>query len=297
VENRSVAVGVFWTLLTAAVLAGAAENETTSPFTASAEPPATYAGMALVWADEFNLDGRPSDENWTYEQGFVRNEELQWYQPENARCNDGVLVIEARREQVANSQFDPNSRDWRRQRQSAEYTSASLLTRGRHQWQHGRFVLRARIDTRAGLWPAFWTLGTRRGWPACGEIDIMEYYRGDLLANAAWQGGRRRRATWDAVQKPIDQFDDRQWSEKFHEWRMDWDHDWIRLYVDDELLNEIDITRVANNDRQQSNPFREPHYIIVNLAVGGTNGGDPTETRFPARYEIDYVRVYQQQGQ
>ena len=144
----------------------------------------------LVWADEFNKDGRPDPNNWVYENGFVRNEELQWYQADNAVCKDGLLVIEARRERKPNPDYDPNSRSWRRNRQFIEYTSTCIKTIGRHSWTFGRFEMRGRIDTRPGMWPAFWTLGSARGWPGCGEIDIMEYYRGMLLANACWAGER-----------------------------------------------------------------------------------------------------------
>src|SRR5687768_13068839 len=121
--------------------------------------PPTYPGYALAWADEFNRDGQPDPKNWDYERGFVRNRELQWYQPENARVADGLLVIEARRERVANPTFNPESTDWKANREFAEYTSASLLMRSLHSWRYGRFEMRGRIDTRAGLWPAFWTLG------------------------------------------------------------------------------------------------------------------------------------------
>ena len=126
----------------------------------------------LVWHDEFDQDGRPNPQNWTYETGFVRNKELQWYQPENAWCENGMLIIVARRENKANRSFDSNSTDWRRNRQYAAYTSASLTTQGLHSWQYGRFEMRARIDTRPGLWPAFWTLGVEGQWPNNGEIDI-----------------------------------------------------------------------------------------------------------------------------
>ena len=83
-----------------------------------------------------------------------------------------------RREAKSNSNHSSSSSDWRRARKSAEYTSASLTTRGLHGWQFGRFEMRARIDTRSGLWPAFWTLAVSGEWPSGGEIDIMEYYRG-----------------------------------------------------------------------------------------------------------------------
>src|SRR5207302_3980427 len=140
----------------------------------------------LVWADEFDRDGRPDSNKWTYERGFVRNEELQWYRPENARVEHGHLIIEARRERIRNPAFDSTIDDWRARRRYAAYTSASLTTRGLASWQYGRFEMRARIDVRPGMWPAFWTLGEQGFWPASGEIDVMEYYRGLLLANVAW---------------------------------------------------------------------------------------------------------------
>jgi beta-glucanase (GH16 family) len=249
----------------------------------------------LVWSDEFNTDGAPNPRNWSFERGFMRNDELQWYQPENARCMGGMLIIEARREQVENSRYDSDSRDWRRNRQYAAYTSASLNTRRNHQWLFGRFEMRGRIDVRPGMWPAFWTLGIERGWPAGGEVDIMEYYSGTLLANAAWLG-RRGQARWDDFKRPITEFE-AGWAKKFHNWRMDWNHDFIRLYVDDEELNEVPLDRTFNSGRRRANPFREPHYILLNLAIGGTRGGDPSGTEFPARFEVDYVRVYQEKAE
>jgi beta-glucanase (GH16 family) len=256
---------------------------------------AQTSDYSLVWADEFNKDGRPDPNNWIYENGFERNEELQWYQPDNAVCKDGLLVIEARRERKPNPNYDPDSNSWRRNRQFIEYTSSCVKTIGRHSWTFGRFEMRGRIDTRPGLWPAFWTLGSARGWPGCGEIDIMEYYRGMLLANACWAGERRWSAIWDDLKKPITDFDP-DWSSRFHVWRMDWDKDNIKLYVDDELLNTIELSKTTNRTPDKANPFHEPHYILLNLAIGGTNGGDPSNTEFPSRFEIDYVRVYQKRA-
>ena len=250
------------------------------------------ADYKLVWADEFNSNRAPDARNWTFEQGFVRNREQQWYQPENARCENGLLVIEARRQPVPNSDPDFAGTISKGGRSHAKYTSASMQTKGLHQWMYGRIEMRGRIDTRSGLWPAFWTLGSARRWPGCGEIDIMEFYRGKLLANACWRGAGRS-AVWDDFKKPIEEFGDPAWSSKFHVWRMDWDSDEIRLHVDDLLLNTIDLKETFNQDSEQANPFREPHYILLNLAIGGTNGGDPSKTEFPARFEVDYVRVYQ----
>lgn len=246
----------------------------------------------LVWSDEFDVDGPPNPANWGYERGFVRNEELQWYQEENALCSEGLLVIEGRREQVENPRYADDGGDWRRGRRSAEYSSASINTRGKHQWLYGQFQMRGRIDVRPGLWPAFWTLGTARPWPGCGEIDIMEYYDGLLLANAAWLG-RRGQAQWDDFKRPLEEFPTDDWAGAFHVWRMDWTAAAIRLYVDDELLNEVDLSRTINSDSEAANPFHEPHYLLLNLAIGGTQGGDPSGAEFPARFEVDYVRVYQ----
>lgn len=250
-------------------------------------------GWSLVWADDFRKDGAPDPANWNYENGFVRNDEAQWYQPENARCKRGKLIIEARREQKPNPNYVPGSTDWRTSRQTAEYTSASVTTRGKHSWLYGRFEMRARIDTRPGLWPAFWTLGTEGPWPSNGEIDILEYYRGTLLANVAWGSGQPGRGNWHTVKRPLSEFGDPSWSRKIHVWRMDWTEDSIKLYVDDYLMNTTLLKDTVNDDRAHVNPFTRPQYIILNLAVGGRSGGDPSKTKFPARYEIDYVRVYQ----
>jgi len=253
-------------------------------------------GYKLIWADEFDKDGLPDNKNWTYERGFVRNEEIQWYQPENARCEKGLLTIESRRERKENPRYDPNSSNWKQSREYSEYTSASLTTKGLHNWMYGRFEMRGRIDTRAGLWPAFWTLGVEGRWPNGGEIDIMEYYRGTLLANAAWGSEKQWVPKWDDVRIPISDFNDPNWSAKFHVWRMDWDVNSIRLYMDDRLLNTVDLKETFNKDKDGRNPFRQPHYIILNLAVGGTSGGDPSNTKFPAKFEVDYVRVYQKRA-
>lgn len=256
-------------------------------------------GYELVWQDEFEEGTKPDTTNWSYEQGFVRNEELQWYQKDNATIEDGLLIIEGRREQVPNPSYDGSGTSWRESRQHAEYTSSSINTRNKQTFQYGLFEIRARIDTASGMWPAIWTLGTHpeRGWPANGEIDIMEFYKVDgeqtILANAAW-ANESNQPVWDERKVPFSEFLDKdpQWTEKFHIWKMDWTENYIKLYLDDELINEVDLSTSVNPDG--FNPFHQPHYILLNLAIG-SNGGDPSNTEFPKRYEVDYVRVYQQE--
>lgn len=252
-----------------------------------------YTGYALVWSDEFSNDGAPNPQNWAFEKGFVRNHELQWYQPDNAYVKKGKLIIEGRREQKPNPTYSAQSQDWRKQRENINYTAASLKTQGLHSWQYGRFEMRAKIDTQAGIWPAFWTLGVEGEWPRNGEIDIMEFYRGMLLANVAWGSETRFKAIWRDLKKPIETFQDPRWRKKFHVWRMDWDEKAIRLYVDGELLNFVELQYTINQDGTQKNPFMKPHYLLLNLAIGGDNGGDPSSSKFPSKYIIDYVRVYQ----
>lgn len=259
--------------------------------------PPERPGMKLVWNDEFNNTGKPDSSNWKYESGFVRNQELQWYQQENANCLNGVLIIEGRREKIKNPGFVPGSNNWKAGREYAEYTSASIQTRGHKQWQFGRFEIRARIDTSLGSWPAIWTLGVSKPWPSNGEIDIMEFYRikniPTILANFAWGSEKRSAARWDDLKKPLSDFTvgDPDWVRKFHVWRMDWNKDSISLFLDDQLLNSTLINETINPDG--FNPFLQPHYILLNLAIGG-NGGDPGKTPFFIKYEIDYVRVYQE---
>jgi beta-glucanase (GH16 family) len=120
----------------------------------------------------------------------------------------------------------------------------------------------------------------------------MEYYQGDVLANVAWLGQRRGQARWDTFKKPLREFGDN-WSREFHVWRMDWDAESIKLFIDDQLLNSTDLKDTVNGDAEAANPFHEPHYMLINLAIGGRMGGDPAATEFPAKLEADYVRVYQ----
>jgi beta-glucanase (GH16 family) len=250
-------------------------------------------GYKLVWADEFNKNGKPDPTKWKFENGFVRNEEHQWYQQENAWCENGILVIEGRKENKPNPLYDKDSQQWRNSRKNIEYTSSSINTSGLHAWQYGRFEMRGKIDVSAGLWPAWWTLGVNGEWPSNGEIDIMEYYKGKILANIAIGTAKRYNAEWHGKTKSITELGGKEWASKFHVWRMDWTEKDISLFVDDELMITMPMDKLYNKDSSGTHPFKQPHYMLLDLAMGGLNGGSLGDTRFPNRFEVDYVRVYQ----
>lgn len=251
-----------------------------------------YEGYELVWNDEFLVDGFPNANNWNYEIGFVRNREEQWYQKENAYCKDGFLIIEARKEEKLNPNFiSKNHKDWTKKRDSIKVTSSCLITQGKHSWQYGRFEMRAKIPVGKGMWPAFWTLGVQGNWPANGEIDIMEYYKDKILANVAWKSTKSD-TEWDSAVKMLSDLKEN-WADEFHVWRMDWDAHTIKLFVDSQLLNETDLKTTTTALNQKITPFQQPHYLLINLAVGGINGGDFNKDSFPSKFIIDYIRVYQ----
>jgi beta-glucanase (GH16 family) len=290
--NRKCLITLFATVYLSEAIFAQKQDKYSSDFSA----PKKIQGMILVWNDEFNNQGKPDSSSWIYENGFVRNQELQWYRPDNANCANGLLTIEGRKEKVKNPNFIAGSINWKTNREYAEYSAASIQTHSKKQWQFGRFEIRARIDTACGAWPAIWTLGISKEWPANGEIDIMEFYRfkgvPTVLANFAWGTGQRWVAKWDDLKKPLSDFTaiDPDWTKKFHIWRMDWNKDSINLFLDDQLMNSTFLNQTINPDG--FNPFLQPHYLLLNLAIGG-NGGAPSKSRFPIRYEIDYVRVYQ----
>jgi len=251
-------------------------------FAAPLPPAQAEPAWELVWSDEFDQDGLPDPEKWTHEEGFVRNREKQYYtreHAENARVEDGLLVIEARKEPYA---------------EGAEYTSASVTTKGKATWTYGRIEVRAKLPSGKGTWPAIWMLGTNIdevGWPDCGEIDIMENVGFDpntIHANIHTKAYNHVRGTAKGASLQIESP-----SEQFHVYAVEWFPDHMDFYVDD--------TKYFSFENEGTGPdvwpFDKPHYLILNLAIGGTWGGQQgiDDSAFPHRYEIDYVRVYHHQ--
>lgn len=231
----------------------------------------------LVWSDEF--DGAEiARSRWRLENRYTgeSNAEMEIYtdRPENIRLEDGVLVIEARQEPYA----------------GFRYTSGRLTTAGLHAWTYGRFEARIKIPYGQGMWPAFWLLGddvSSKGWPACGEIDIMENI------------GREPTTVRGTIHGPGYCGDDGVWSDyflsagrfadDFHVFAIEWEPGQMRWYVDGNLYS----TRTPQ-DVGGDWVFEHPFYIILNLAVGGHWPGYPDETTvFPQRMLVDYVRVFQ----
>lgn len=245
----------------------------------------------LVQHDEFNKADILNTANWSYERGFVRNEEPQWYQPENVQVKNGVLDIVVKSEKVTNDDYNSSSNDWRENRHYANYTSGSIYTRGKQSFKYGICIIRAQIDTAKGLWPAIWFEGAAPGrhWPQIGEIDLMEYYpvngQQALHANAAWGNG-----TWDSKWLPLGHFlkEDPAWPLEYHKWKMVWMPQTIRLFLDDEFINEIDLSKTINADG--FNPFHHAQFIRINLAI---RPNYKNSINYPKYLKVDYVRVYQ----
>ncbi len=258
---------------------------------------AQAADWNLVWSDEFDRDGLPDPAKWSYEEGFVRNRELQYYTVErsqNARVEAGHLVIEARKEQYPNPRYqaDAPERRWQQRREHADYTSASLITRGRAAWTYGRIEVRAKLPSGRGTWPAIWMLGTNMsavGWPACGEIDIMEYVGHDpgvVHANVHTRGYNHARGNGRGARVNVPDAE-----QAFHLYAVEWTPEKLEFFVDDRKY----FTLENDGTGVDSWPFDAPQYLILNLAIGGAWGGQQgiDDAIFPQRFLIDYVRIYQ----
>lgn len=240
--------------------------------------PTDRPGWQLAWADEFDQDGAPDATRWDQEEGRIRNQELQHYtrgRLENARVEAGHLVLEARREDFA----------------GATYTSASLISRGRKSFTHARIEVRARLPQARGIWPAIWLLGDgidQVGWPKCGEIDVMEFvgHEPDTIHhNVHTEGFNHMRGNGRGTKVKLAQP-----HAAFHVYAVEWDAERMHFEIDGRTTFTLqnDHTGIA------SWPFDQPHYLILNVAVGGAWGGQQgvDAAAFPQRMEIDWVRAY-----
>ena len=251
-----------------------------APSSTPAAPAATApAGFTLVFSDEFETPGSLDPTKWGYEVGYIRNDEKQYYTSrlENVRVEGGMLVIEGRKESY----------------QGYGYTSASVNTLGRFALRYGRLEVRAKLPGGRGSWPAIWMLGTNissAGWPACGEIDVMENVGFDPLRvhasvhTAAYNHtiGTQKTASTLVSDPAAD----------FHVYAMEWYPDRIETFVDG--ARYFSFRNEGTGSR--SWPFDETQYLLINLALGGAWGGQQgiDDSRFPHRYLVDYVRIYQQ---
>lgn len=242
----------------------------------------------LVWSDEFDYTGLPDPAKWGYDVGGGGwgNKELQNYtsaRKENARVEDGRLIIEARR--------DGSTKQM--------YTSARLVSKAKGDWTYGRFEVKARLPSGRGTWPAIWMLPSSKtygngGWPDNGEIDIMEHvgFDPDVI-----HGSAHTRAYYHLIgtQKTGRLLVPTSRTE-FNVYAVEWTPEEMRWYVNNKqyftFKNEHLTSRTAG---YQQWPFDKPFHFILNIAVGGTWGGAKgiDDTIWPQRMEIDYVRVYQ----
>jgi len=236
-------------------------------------------GWKLVWSDEFDKPGQPDPAKWAYEKGMLRNNEKQFYtdnRRENARVEDGRLVIEARREKM----------------DRGEFTSASLITKGHAEWTYGRVEVRAKLPAARGTWPAIWMLPDDHGnvpWPKCGEVDIMEhvgYDSGVVHGSLHSEAFNHVKGTQRTGKLKVEDA-----SVAFHDYTLEWTADRIVFGIDGRTCATFDR---KPGDKVAEWPFDKPFYLILNLAIGGSWGGQKgiDEAAFPQRMEVDFVRVY-----
>jgi beta-glucanase (GH16 family) len=241
-----------------------------------------FAGLSLygqtwnlVWADEFNTSIGP---DWVFETGTGSggwgNNELQYYRSQNASVSGGALVITARRESFGGMQ----------------YTSARMKTQGRKSWRYGRVEARISMPSFQGVWPAFWMLGdniTSVGWPACGEIDIMEHVNtgGTTHGTIHWQDHNGNYANYGGSTSTS--------ITSYHTYAIEWNSSAIKWFVDGVQFHEANILNGINGTSEFHNNF----FVILNMAIGGNWPGFTIDNNaFPAEMRIDYVRVYQLGG-
>ena len=245
----------------------------------------------LVWSDEFNgPDGsRPDAAKWKFEIGGDGwgNHELQYYtnRPKNSFILGGNLVIQSLKERFTGSDHI-----------TREYTSARMTTQGLFEQAYGRFEARVKIPRGQGMWPAFWLIGNdfgKIGWPACGEIDVMENIgKEPSTMHGSMHGpGYSGDGDFTSVYKLPGGVN---FSDGFHVFAIEWEPGIVRFFVDRELYATFTPSRLPAGMKWV---FDHPFYIILNVAVGGEWPGPPdSTTAFPEAMLVDFVRVYKAQN-
>jgi beta-glucanase (GH16 family) len=248
-------------------------------------------GWRLVWSDDFNgSNGSPPDPAmWTLVTGGNGwgNNELEYYTDriQNAYQQDGNLIIK-----VLAEKFTANG-------VTRNYTSARLTTKAKFRQMYGRFEASIRIPRGQGIWPAFWMLGDdvdSVGWPACGEIDIMENIGKEpatVHGTIHGPGYSHERSIGAPFSLPAGQ----RFADDFHVYAVEWEAQAIRFYVDDHLYETRTPADLPPGTRWV---YDHPFFILLNVAVGGDWPGSPDASSvYPQTMLVDYVRVYQRSAQ
>ncbi|PCK07541.1 MAG: glycoside hydrolase [Alteromonadaceae bacterium] len=267
----------------------------------SAQAIADQSAWTLMWSDEFEYQGLPDKAKWGYEEGFVRNQELQYYtraRKKNVRVENGTLIIEAHKESLTNKDYLKSAPldDWQKSRKTSNYTSAAITTQGRASWTYGRVEVKAKLPKGRGIWPAIWMLGLNMnevGWPQCGEIDIMENVGFDPnVIHTTVHTSKFNHTLGTQLGEQSTVIDPHN---TYHLYGIEWFPERIDFFVDN---NKV-FTFSNDGSGEQAWPFFAPQYLLLNVAIGGGWGGqqgvDPLI--FPQKMTIDYVRVYQQTSQ
>lgn len=255
----------------------------------------------LLSREEFEVPGVPDPVRWDYERGFRRNRELQFYtdRPENVRVENGYLVLEARRENLQpNPQYRKNSRKWFEQRPYYSITSGMVVSKTPFTFGAGtRIDIRAKIPTGPGLWPAIWGVGVnnllengRKAWPACGEIDILEYFykipNSVSMGNLHYTGPAGKLMQYTGM-SPLGFDPGLDW----HLYSLEWDRDEMRFYFDDFLVM---LWPVPNQAANPDLSFEQEFQIRLNLALrdSSTQTGILAVDDLPKQFLVDYIRIY-----